>query len=91
MIKKDAKIWASNVARKSWQNIVEINKGRQYLIPQITMHPDSKVHGVNIGPIWGRQYPGEPHVGPMNFALWGTLVHLSSYQFFFHIENTIFL
>ena len=24
-------------------------------------HPDSKVHGANIGPIWGRQDPGGPH------------------------------
>ena len=32
--------------------------------------PDSKVHGVNTGPIWGRQDPGGPHVGPMNFAIW---------------------
>ena len=31
--------------------------------------PDSKVHGANIGPIWGRQDPGGPHVGPMNLAI----------------------
>ena len=24
-------------------------------------NPDSKVHGVNMGPIWGRQDPGGPH------------------------------
>ena len=35
------------------------------------MDPDSKVHGANMGPIWGRQDPGGPHVGPMNFAIWG--------------------
>ena len=34
--------------------------------------PDSKVHGANMGPIWGRQDPGGPHVGPMNFAIWDT-------------------
>ena len=34
--------------------------------------PDSKVRGANMGPIWGRQDPGGPHVGPMNFAFWGT-------------------
>ena len=33
--------------------------------------PDSKVNGANMGPIWGRQDPGGPHVGPMNFAIWG--------------------
>ena len=32
--------------------------------------PDSKVHVANMGPIWGRQDPGGPHVGPVNFALW---------------------
>ena len=32
--------------------------------------PDSKVPGANMGPIWGRQDPGGPHVGPMNFAIW---------------------
>ena len=31
--------------------------------------PDSKVHGVNMGPIWVRQDPGGPHVGPMDFAI----------------------
>ena len=30
--------------------------------------PDSKVHGANMGPIWGRQDPGGPHIGPMNFG-----------------------
>ena len=33
--------------------------------------PDSKGHGANMRPIWGRQDPGGPHVGPMNFAIWG--------------------
>ena len=32
--------------------------------------PDSKVNEANMGPIWGRQDPGGPHVGPMNFAIW---------------------
>ena len=31
---------------------------------------DSKVHGANMGLIWGQQDPGGPHVGPMNFAVW---------------------
>ena len=33
-------------------------------------YPDSKVHGTNVGPIWGRQDPGGLHVGPMNLAIW---------------------
>ena len=32
--------------------------------------PDNKVHGANMGPIWGRQDPGGPHVGPTNFTVW---------------------
>ena len=37
---------------------------------KIKRFPDSKVHGANMGSIWGRQDPGGPHVGPMNFAFW---------------------
>ena len=33
--------------------------------------PESKVHGANMGPIWGRQDPGGPQVGPMNFVMLG--------------------
>ena len=33
-------------------------------------NPDSKVHGANMGPIWGWQDPGGPHVGHMNFVIW---------------------
>ena len=32
--------------------------------------PGNKVHRVNMGPIWGRQDPGGPHVGHINFAMW---------------------
>ena len=37
-------------------------------------YPDSKVHGAYMGPIWGRQDPGGPHVGSMNFAIWVAFV-----------------
>ena len=33
--------------------------------------PDSKVHGANLAPIWGRQDPGGPYVGHMNLAILG--------------------
>ena len=33
-------------------------------------YPDCKVHWDIMGPIWGRQDPGGPHVGPMNSAFW---------------------
>ena len=35
--------------------------------------PDSKVHGANMRPIWGRQDLGGSHVGPMNLAIWGLM------------------
>ena len=37
--------------------------------------PDSKVHRANMGPIWGRQDPGGPHIGPMNFSIWAAKSH----------------
>ena len=33
-------------------------------------HPNDKVLGANMGPTWGQQDPGGPHVGPMNLAIW---------------------
>ena len=42
------------------------------------MIPDSKFHGANMGPIWGRQDPGGPHVGPMNFAIWDVIAYLGT-------------
>ena len=44
--------------------------------------PDIKVHGANMGPIWGWQDPGGPHVGPTNFAMWGTLRARKIYHHF---------
>ena len=32
--------------------------------------PDSKVHGANMGPIWGRQDSGGIKFGSMNRAIW---------------------
>ena len=32
--------------------------------------PANKLHGANMGPIWDRQDPCGPHVGPTNFAIW---------------------
>ena len=41
-----------------------INSARILLVNDL----DSKVHGANMGPIWD---PDRPHVGPMNFPIWG--------------------
>ena len=35
--------------------------------------PDSKVYGAYMGPILGQQAQGGLHVGPVNFAIWGTI------------------
>ena len=40
------------------------------------MYPDNKVQGANMGPTWGRQDPGGPHVGPMNIAIWVWTVYV---------------
>ena len=40
------------------------------MLISVDNNPDSKVHGANMGPIWGRQDPGGPHVGPMNLVIW---------------------
>ena len=34
------------------------------------INPESKVHGANMGRIWGRRGPAGPHVGLMNFVIW---------------------
>ena len=39
-------------------------------ISWLSLIPDSKVHGANMGPIWGQQDPGGAHVGPMNYDIW---------------------
>ena len=45
--------------------------------------PDSKVHGANMGPIWGRQDPGGPHDAPRTL-LYGAILT----QFEQNISNT---
>ena len=42
-------------------------------VRHLQLYPDSKFHGANMGPIWGRQDPDGPHVGAMNFAIWVAL------------------
>ena len=44
--------------------------GNKVITSPVDLLPDSKVHGANMGPIWGRQDPGGHHVGPMNIAIW---------------------
>ena len=49
----------------------------------IVTYPDSKVHGANMGSIWGRQDPGGPHVSPMNFVI---RVSMSQYKLISEIQ-----
>ena len=58
---------------RSWFLLVKEVPASGWTTPKgkaMDKYPDSKVHGANMGPIWGRQDPGGPHVGPMNFAIW---------------------
>ena len=43
----------------------------------VLANPESKFRGANMGPIWGRQDPSGPHVGPVNFANW-EVTHLTA-------------
>ena len=50
-------------------------------------HSDSKVRGANMGSIWGRQDPGGPHVGPMNFAIWEIIVWQAQVSVIFSVTD----
>ena len=45
-------------------------KQEMHAVSDIETYADIKVHGANMGSIWGRQDPGGPYVGPMNLAIW---------------------
>ena len=55
---------------QSYLSIDDIDRLRLHKGCTKETDPDSKVHGANVGPIWGRQDPGGPHVGHTNFAIW---------------------
>ena len=68
----DKKVGIMTILRLHWNFETSIVKTlvENLLYSFISTFPDSKVHGANMGPIWGRQDPGGPHVGPINFAIW---------------------
>ena len=53
--------------------------------------PDNKIHGANTGPTWGRQDPGGPHVGPMNYVIWVYCTqfteHIVQFDFIIHLST----
>ena len=59
----------SRVGRPDMASAEAIANGKSDTIRD-GLSPDCKVHGANMGPIWGRQDPGGPHAGPMNLAIW---------------------
>ena len=59
-----------SAAQIPWVAIrIVLSSVRQIHHTEVTF-PDSKVHGASIGPMWCRQDPGGPHVGPMKLATW---------------------
>ena len=60
----------------NWIHLVFFSKFTYETVP--IKHPDSKVHGINMGPIWGRQGPDVPHVSPMNFIIWDIVKAMST-------------
>ena len=62
---REPPIWGVELEMPVWVTFVNVtNRAHSYG----KTWPDSKIHGANMGPIWGRQDPGGPHVGPMNFV-----------------------
>ena len=66
---------STSVCAQAWQRVMNRGVCRYTSQRQTLYHaiPDSKVHGANMGPTWGRQDPGGPHVVPMNLAIWDVL------------------
>ena len=52
---------------------MQLYKSLKYFVMEDKNTPDSKVQGAHMGPLWGRQDPGGPHVGDVNLAIWDGL------------------
>ena len=65
----DAGIFLIGPSETDFNEISIKNHTSSFKKMYLKMSPDSKVHEANMGPIWGRQDPGGPQVGPMNFAI----------------------
>ena len=54
------------------------------------IRPDDMVYVANMRPIWGRQDPGGPHVGPMNFAIRASFIgFMITAKLHYHVMNAI--
>ena len=47
----------------------DVKEQLQLVSPEDRFPADSRTRGANVGPTWGRQDPGGPHVGHMNLAI----------------------
>ena len=57
-------IWGSVLTGRCTLWFSPIHHGGDDIVGEfLKFFPDSKVHGANMGPIWGRQDPG-------NFSIW---------------------
>ena len=66
-----------------WDNTLHL--GVNFILHLLLLtYPGSKVHGANMGSIWGRQDPGGPHIGPMNFAIW-VCIHIALKTFIYAV------
>ena len=54
------------------------------------IHPDSKVHGANMGPTWVLSAPDGPHVGPMNLAI-GAILRANTGLVYWSIYMPLYL
>ena len=63
-------MWCNNDPYRKRKYATKASAGMQVFLLSLVWLSDSKVHGANMGPIWVRQDPGGPHVGPMCFAIW---------------------
>ena len=64
----------------NWLNGLTVNLSQVYyweLVKSCVSIPDCKVHGANMGPIWGRQDQSGPHIGPMELVSGICAYHIS--------------
>ena len=67
----DVGIWRHHTKMSKENHIT----GRRH---RMKVHPDSKVHGANMGPTWVLLAPDEPHVGRWTLLLGTGLQHEKS-------------
>ena len=62
--------FVASPSKSQWCVCVHPEAKEIRLLRSDAIFPNGKVHEANRGPIWGRQDPGGPLVGSMNYAIW---------------------